>query len=90
MTQMQPDAPEDSLVDNEGVNAGSGQDQLAGGEPAGDPLGGGRPGDFDPRGGPGDETQQAGELAGAPGSLDTDTGQDLGEPGQDAGSMDGT
>jgi hypothetical protein len=81
MTQMQPDAPDDSLVDNEGVNAGSDDDLLERG--SGDVLGGGTPETFDPDQEPGDETQQGGELAGAPGGGGADP--EGGESGQDVG-----
>lgn len=85
---MQPEAPEDSLVDNEGVNAGSDDEQLGQGA-AGDVLGGGHPEEFDPDTQPADAAQQTGELAGTPGTRDTDTAQDLGEAGQDVGLMEG-
>jgi hypothetical protein len=88
MTQMQPDAPADSLVQNEGVNAGSEEMLLDEGAPAADVLGGGAA-DGEDVAGPGDETQSARQLAGAPGSVAAgDAGDEVGGSGQDNGLMD--
>lgn len=85
---MQPEAPEDSLVENEGVNAGSAQQGEPDPGPSADVRSGGRPDDFDPEVVEyGDESLQAGELAGAPGRADADPA--LNDSGQDSGLMDG-
>jgi hypothetical protein len=89
MTQMQPEAPGNGLVENEGVNAGSRDQMQDEGGAGGDVLGGGRPDQADDAVVDyGDETLQAGELAGTAGPAGTDIGQDQGESGQDSGLMD--